>query len=182
MFILHLFSNWKWTGPAEHALNLCCMLKLRGHRVVFACGTPPEGDVDNIRKRAAGLGVETLDLRLRKHLNFVDNWRDVWAISRYIMGERPDIIHVHMTNDNLLAGLSALVTRSSVPIVRTSYEGNGLKRTIRNRTLVSRLTSGLVVVSKRAGEADVENFHLSRDRAGRGGSWCGCQDSVAQTF
>ncbi|HHT9134239.1 MAG TPA: glycosyltransferase family 4 protein [Candidatus Avalokitesvara rifleensis] len=164
MFILHLFSNWKWTGPAEHALNLCCMLKLRGHRVVFACGTPPEGDVDNIRKRAAGLGVETLDLRLRKHLNFVDNWRDVWAISRYIMGERPDIIHVHMTNDNLLAGLSALVTRSSVPIVRTSYEGNGLKRTIRNRTLVSRLTSGLVVVSKRAGEADVENFHLPRNR------------------
>lgn len=164
MFILHLFSNWKWTGPAEHALNLCRMLKSRGHKVVFACGMPPGKDIDNIRKRAEGLGVETLDLRLRKHLNFMDNWRDIRAISRYIKAEKPDIIHVHMTNDNLLAGLSTLVTRSSAPVVRTSYEGDGLKKTVRNRALISRLTSGLVVVSKKAGETDVENFHLSRDR------------------
>ncbi|MCB7129148.1 MAG: glycosyltransferase family 4 protein [Candidatus Brocadiales bacterium] len=163
MFILHLFSNWKWTGPAEHALNLCRMLKLRGHRVVFACGMPPEGGHDSVRKRAAGSDVETLDLRLRKHLNLIDNLRDVRAISRYIRAEGPDIIHTHMTNDNLLAGVSAGIARSSVPVVRTSYEGKGLEKTWRNRLLMSYMTSTLLVVSESAVQADVDNFHLSRD-------------------
>ncbi|MFQ5957198.1 MAG: glycosyltransferase family 4 protein [Candidatus Brocadiales bacterium] len=164
MFILHLFSNWKWTGPAEHALNLCRMLKSRGHRVAFACGMPPENGLDSIKKRAKGLGTETLDLRLRKHLHIMDNSRDIWAISRYIRVEKPDIIHAHMTNDNLLAGLSARAAWSSVPVLRTSYEGEGLKTTMRNRMLVSRLTSGLVTVSEKAREADVENFGLSKDK------------------
>ncbi|MFQ5862622.1 MAG: glycosyltransferase family 4 protein [Candidatus Brocadiales bacterium] len=164
MFILHLFSNWKWTGPAEHAINLCRMLKSRGHKVAFACGMPPEEGLDSIRKRAKDLGVATLDLRLRKHLYITDNSRDIWAISKYIRAEKPDILHAHMTNDNLLAGLSARVAWSSVPILRTSYEGEGLKKTIRNQLLISRLTSGLVTVSERAKEADVKNFHLSLDR------------------
>ncbi len=164
MFILHLFSNWKWTGPAEHALNLCHMLKSRGHRTAFACGMPPREGIDGIRERAEELGVETLNFRLRKHLNVVDNSRDVWSISRFIGAEKPDLIHAHMTNDNLLAGISAWAAWSSVPVVRTSYEGEGLKGTMRNRFLVTRLTSGLIVVSERAREADVGNFHLSRDR------------------
>ena len=164
MFLLHLFSNWKWTGPAEHALNLCRTLKKRGHRVVFACGMPPERDIDGVRKRAEALGLELLDLRLRKHLNLIDNSCDVWAVSRYIREEKPEIVHTHMTNDNLVAGLSALMARSSVPVVRTSYEGQGLQTTPRNRVLLSWLTSGLVVVSETAGETDVRNFGLSRDR------------------
>lgn len=164
MFILHLFSNWKWTGPAEHALNLCRMLKSRGHKVVFACGTPPEEDLDSVRKRVEGMGIDTLDLRLRKHLHVFDNPRDIWSISRYIGDERPEIIHCHMTNDNLLAGLSARFAGSSAPIIRTSYEGEGLKKTIRNRILISKFTSGLVVVSEKAREADMENFSLSGDR------------------
>lgn len=164
MFLLHLFSNWKWTGPAEHALNLCHTLKKRGHRVVFACGTPPERDLDGVRKRAEILGLELLDLRLRKHLNLIDNSSDVWTVSRYIREEKPDIVHTHMTNDNLVAGLSALMARSSVPVVRTSYEGQGLQTAPRNRLLLSWLTSGLVVVSETAGETDIRNFGLSRDR------------------
>ncbi|MEE9201134.1 MAG: glycosyltransferase family 4 protein [Candidatus Brocadiales bacterium] len=164
MFLLHLFSNWKWTGPAEHALNLCHTLKKRGHRVVFACGMPPERDIDGVKKRAEALGFELLDLRLKKHLNLIDNSSDVWTVSRYIREEKPDIVHTHMTNDNLVAGLSALMARSSVPVVRTSYEGQGLQTTPRNRLLLSWLTSGLVVVSEMAGETDVRNFGLSRDR------------------
>lgn len=164
MFLLHLFSNWKWTGPAEHALNLCHTLKKRGHRVVFACGMPPERDIDGVKKRAEALGLELLDLRLRKHLNLIDNSSDVWTVSRYIREEKPDIVHTHMTNDNLVAGLSALMARSSVPVVRTSYEGQGLQTTPRNRLLLSWLTSGLVVVSEMAGETDIRNFGLSRDR------------------
>ncbi len=164
MFILHLFSNWKWTGPAEHALNLCHLLKSRGHRVVFACGRPPSADLDNIKARAEALGVDTLELRLRKHLNVLDNSADAWAISRYIKAERPDIIHSHMANDNLVAGVSARLAGAGVPLVRTSYDGDGMKATLRNRTVMSHLTTGLVVVSERARVADTENFHLRPER------------------
>lgn len=167
MFVLHLFSNWKWTGPAEHVLNLCRMLKQRGHRVVFACGTPPREGLEGVRDRAAGLGLEMLDLRLNKHLRLMDNSRDLWAILRYIRAERPDIVHAHMTNDNLLAGLSTRLAGHRVPVLRTSYEGEGLKKTVRNKLLLSGLTSGLIVVSERAREADIKNFRLPADRVWR---------------
>ena len=38
MRVLHLFANWKWTGPAEPALNLAAALRGRKHDVHFACG------------------------------------------------------------------------------------------------------------------------------------------------
>ncbi len=132
--------------------------------MVFACGRPPSADLDNIKARAEALGVDTLELRLRKHLNVLDNSVDAWAISRYMKADRPDIIHSHMANDNLVAGVSAMLAGTCVPLVRTSYDGDGMKATLRNRTLMSRLTTGLVVVSERARVADTENFHLRPER------------------
>src|SRR4030042_1743394 len=41
MKILHLFSDWKWTGPAEPVLNLCGELEKRGHDVTLAYRKPP---------------------------------------------------------------------------------------------------------------------------------------------
>jgi UDP:flavonoid glycosyltransferase YjiC (YdhE family) len=40
---LHLFSNWRWTGPAEPALNLATALLRHGWDVTFACGKPMIG-------------------------------------------------------------------------------------------------------------------------------------------
>jgi len=40
MRILHLFSNWKWTGPADPVLNLCKGLSHRGHDVTLATEKP----------------------------------------------------------------------------------------------------------------------------------------------
>ena len=33
--ILHLFSDWKWTGPAEPTVNLCRHLRRHGYVVDF---------------------------------------------------------------------------------------------------------------------------------------------------
>jgi UDP:flavonoid glycosyltransferase YjiC (YdhE family) len=43
MKILQLFSNWKWTGPADPILNLCKGLEKRGHEVTLAYQKPPSG-------------------------------------------------------------------------------------------------------------------------------------------
>ena len=49
MKILHIFSNWKWTGPAEHALNMAAAHLKSGHEVTFACAEPPlEGGENSI--------------------------------------------------------------------------------------------------------------------------------------
>ena len=136
MFILHLFSNWKWTGPAEHALNLCLGLKKRGHRVVFASGRPPRKDLTSTNQKAQALGIDTLELRLRKHLNLLDNPRDLWALARYMKVSRPDVIHTHMTNDHLLAGIVARMASPKIPVLRTSYDGEGLRPGLRNRFLL----------------------------------------------
>ena len=60
MKILHIFSNWKWTGPAEHALNLALQLRQHGHDVTFACAPPPAGitgvDAGGCRRARHGAG------------------------------------------------------------------------------------------------------------------------------
>lgn len=164
MFILHLFSNWKWTGPAEHAINLCLGLKKRGHRVVFASGRPPKEDLTSTNQKAQALGIETLELRLRKHLNLLDNPRDLWALARYIKASRPDVIHTHMTNDHLLAGIVAKMASPKIPVLRTSYEGEGLRPGLRNRFLLWAFTSGLIAVSERARERDMTDFGFPKER------------------
>ena len=59
MKILHLFSNWKWTGPADPTLNLCKGLEKRGHDVTFAYRKPPLPVEDSIEKRVLQAGVKS---------------------------------------------------------------------------------------------------------------------------
>lgn len=51
MRILQLFSNWKWTGPADPVLNLCKGLEKKGHEVTLAYQKPPLPVEDSIEKR-----------------------------------------------------------------------------------------------------------------------------------
>jgi len=52
MKILQLFSDWKWTGPADPVTSLCKALEKRGHDVTFAHGKPPLPVEDSLRKRS----------------------------------------------------------------------------------------------------------------------------------
>ena len=36
--VLHLFANYKWTGPADPAIRTAARLRALGHDVVFAQG------------------------------------------------------------------------------------------------------------------------------------------------
>ena len=58
MKILHLFSNWKWTGPAELAVNLARELATR-HEVRFIAGSAPSGDIPSeVAKHAEERGLD----------------------------------------------------------------------------------------------------------------------------
>ncbi len=164
MKILHLYSNWKWTGPAEHALQLAYRLSLKGHKVIFAYGRPPEEDLKSIRHKTKTLDIETVELRLKKHLNFIANLRDLWELSNILKNFKPDILHTHLTNDHLLGGTAVKLFSPSTKVIRTSYDGGGPKPSLRNKFLLGYLTSGLIAISEKGKGCAVRNFTLPVER------------------
>ena len=148
MNILHLFSNWKWTGPAEHALNLAANLKKAGHGVTFACAAPPEGVPDSLAEAAGRAGITPVTgFHLNKHFSIADNLSDISALVRFIKDNRFDIVHTHLGNDHLLAGMALRGAFIRTPLVRTCYDGDGLPAGFRTRLLLSLMTDGLITIS-----------------------------------
>ena len=148
MKILHIFSNWKWTGPAEHALNTAVMLKRAGHEVTFACAAPPAEAPESLAAAAIKAGIIPVTaFALNKHFNLTHNFSDIFRLRSFLKKEKFDLIHTHLTNDHLLAGCAARLIKGKTPIVRTCYDGTGIRRTLKNRLLLSAMTDGLITIS-----------------------------------
>ena len=106
MKILHLYSNYKWTGPADHALNLVSWLKHCSRmNVFFACGRR-RGMQSHLLKKAGERGIACLDgIFLNKHLN----WKvipDIFSLKKLVAREGIHLIHSHQDNDALIAILA----------------------------------------------------------------------------
>ncbi|MCX8043946.1 MAG: glycosyltransferase family 4 protein [Desulfobacterota bacterium] len=162
MKILHLYSNWKWTGPAEHALNLSRELQRQGHTVVFACAPPPPEAPDSLAARARQAGIDPiLRFYLSKHFALRKNVVDLPRLCRFVQQERFDIVHTHLHNDHLLAGMAVRLTGSRSAVVRTLYEGAGVSEGLRTRLLLGAMTDGLITISERTREQVIGRRYLS---------------------
>ncbi len=150
MKILHLYSNWKWTGPAEHALNLARSFQRAGHDVTFCCSPPPEGVPDSIVDAARRSGIEPLaEFRLNKHFNLSDNMKDIRPLWSFLRREKFDIIHCHLPNDHALAGAALRLNPARSALVRSCYEGSGMPGGLRFLMSLMLLTDGLITISER---------------------------------
>lgn len=159
--ILHLLSDWKWTGPAEPAVDLAEALAARGHVVHFACEQPPHPVDDSVGQRAAARGLTVVDgLELRKHFAWGANLRDLWRLPALLAQHRIDVVHCHRGQDHLVAGIAVRRRRLPVAVVRTSHEGVPLRRTLRTRYLLRRCTTRLIAISRAAAEGDRAGFGL----------------------
>ncbi len=150
MRILHLFSNWKWTGPAEPALHAAAALARRGHDVSMAVGDAGGGERhfhDQVRAR----GVELVEgLKLRRHFEVFPNLADARALARRLAEHPVDALACHMANDHWIAARARrLLGRgaSVPPIVRASYDPEGPATGLRGRRLLRRGTDALIVAS-----------------------------------
>jgi glycosyltransferase involved in cell wall biosynthesis len=169
--ILHLFSNWKWTGPADPTLNLCKGLEKRGHDVTFAYRKPPLPVEDSIEKRVLRAGVKATD---RFHLDhsvkvyhpsfLPTNLRDILDLSHYLREEKFDILNVHHSHGHLLGGVAAKRSGHSVIVIRTDHKRDPLKPSLGNRFLVSHYTDGMITFSERARREDAEHFGFPLER------------------
>jgi len=162
--LLHLFSNCRWTGPAEPAVNLAVALGRAGWDVTFAAGRPRGyGDTQVVDKaRERGLAVRS-DLTLNKHINPFYNYPDGRRLRQWLRTERFDILHCHMRNAHIVAALAARPLPDRPIVVRSCYAGEG-PQGYWERRLVTEFTDGLLLVSERARRHVVEAFRFPEDR------------------
>ena len=149
MKVLQLFNNWKWTGPAEHALNLALALKRSGHEISFACASPPEGATESIAEFAEQSVIKPItQFSLKKHFRIKDNMKDIPALRRFIKKEKFDLVHTYLQNDHFLIGMALRPSFSKIPIVRTCFDGDGIKGGFRTRLLFSLMSDGIITASE----------------------------------
>ncbi len=174
MKILHLFSNWKWTGPADPTVNLCKELEKRGHEVTFAYRKPPFPVQDSIEKRVLRAGIKAtdrfhLDHSVKfYHLSFLRiHLRDILDLTRYLREEKFDILNVHHSHGHLLGGIAARRSGQPVIVIRTDHKRESLKPGWGNRFLISQFTDGMITFSEKARREDAKHFELPLERVGK---------------
>ncbi|MCP4576583.1 MAG: glycosyltransferase family 4 protein [Deltaproteobacteria bacterium] len=154
--ILHLFSNHRWTGPAEPAVNLACALLQTGHDVTFSCGKQPRGRKNGIIINAQKKGLDIRPgLNLKKHLNPLKTWVDSRMLSRWLHQDGFGIVHAHLENAHIVSALAVLRMGQRPFVVRSCYEGDG-RCSFRDKYLLQHHTDALLVVSESARQTVVE--------------------------
>jgi glycosyltransferase involved in cell wall biosynthesis len=174
MKILHLFSDWKWTGPSEPIVNLCRELERRGHDVTLAFRKPPFPVEESIEKRALKEGIKaTSQFHLDRPIKFylpssvIKNLSDLSTLTRYLAQEKFDILNVHQSHDHILGGIAARRSGSPVVVIRTDHKREFLSPGFGNRFLISHYTDGMITFFEKARRENVEHFGLPLERVAR---------------
>jgi glycosyltransferase involved in cell wall biosynthesis len=165
MRVLHLFANYKWTGPADPAIRLAAAQRQAGADVLFALpGWHHPGAEERVRRELLRRNLPVAaGLRLRKHLHPGDLVRDARELgTRVRMGEF-DLLHCHLPGDHLLAVLARRFARRRVPIVRSLYDPQPPVALPRALLSFSR-SAGVVAPTEACAEATRRRFGLRRER------------------
>lgn len=127
--VLHLYSNYKWTGPADHALNLAAWLKPReDFAAFFACGRR-QGVRNHLYEKACQRHLDFVNgLSLKKHLSW-QIFPDVYSLKKIVVRKKINLIHCHQDNDALSAVLAGFGNR----MIRTCYDGEPAPLSFRQR-------------------------------------------------
>jgi glycosyltransferase involved in cell wall biosynthesis len=169
--ILHLFSDWKWTGPAEPVVNLCFALQQRGHDVVFAYRRPPFEASESVEIRVRERGIHGIDIfRLapisKPHKIYLLKTVvcDIKGIARHIDQEQFDIVNFHNSHDHIVGGLAVRASKRRPPAIRTDHKRDSLKADRVSRWFFKRYTDGLITFSERNRERLVRDLHFSPEK------------------
>jgi len=164
--ILHLYSDWKWTGPAEPVLQACQSLQRLGHDVRIAFRSPEHPVDESIEQKAGEYGLNfTTRFCLDRHVPPAGTLRDLIQLPRFIRTERFDVVHVHLCHDHVIGALACrLLGRSGPPIVRSLFRREILRQTLAYRFQIRRLTDAWVVFTSRFRDEYIRRFRLPPER------------------
>jgi glycosyltransferase involved in cell wall biosynthesis len=155
--ILQLFSDWKWTGPAEPMLQLVRSLRACGHESLLVCSETPEGIEGSVEARARAAGSAPL-LTIR-HARGAAWRRDTPEVRRLrvLLDERDiDIVHTWHTRDHVMALRAAAGRRRAgrTRIVRSVASAAPIAALPWNRWLFGPGTDGLLCTSPATARAN----------------------------
>jgi glycosyltransferase involved in cell wall biosynthesis len=153
MKILHIFANYKWTGPADAALSLARALQEK-HNVTFMCGGAPRDQQNQVEEKAHEFGVPVIvNNSLRKHLAPVTAFHAIRFAAYVLRQDKADIIHTHLVNDHFITAAALWYTKSKLPLVRSYYEDNRTRSDrFRNKILMRGCANDTIVFSRGAAE------------------------------
>ncbi len=167
MKALHLYSDWKWTGPSEPILNLCCGLKKQGLEIHLACLRSKQTDDSHrtLPDKAIEAGIPLLTLATPpKYLSIFYLKPHVNSLAKYIETKHNfDIIHCHSALDHYY-GSKLKRKFPDIKIIRTNHKGYPLKLTLTHKLLMKRYTDGYITLSKNLAETDQKNFGLAPEK------------------
>jgi glycosyltransferase involved in cell wall biosynthesis len=161
--VLHLLSDWKWTGPSEPVVRLCRALRERGVETHFFCMAAPARQTGGIAEHAKDLEPVTA-LRLKKKVNLFANLADIRSLAAELDRRQIDVVHVHTTHDHLIGSRAARKSARKPVVVRTNHTGVPLPNGYWMRRMVRGLTDGMVELSERAREGDMKTFGIPSER------------------
>jgi glycosyltransferase involved in cell wall biosynthesis len=165
MRVLHLLSEWKWTGPSEPVVSLCEALREVGidARIAFmrAPSIFPEKTVE---KEVSLRGIpRCTSLSLNRYFSPKEWIRDMRHLRRYVSKEGIDVVHAHLTHDHILSVLSFLPSRERPILVRTDHKREGMRYGPFIAYVLSK-TDGLILHSERLRRREVETFLFPEER------------------
>ena len=137
MKVLHLFSNARWTGPAEPALNLCVALRRRGIEVDMAFPLEAPGSQHTMLETARDRGIEPVPgFYLSKHSHPIKNLLDRRTLKRLLRERQYDIVHCHLDNDHRIA--VGVAGSSAFPWCGRATRAWGFRSDLTHRKLLAR--------------------------------------------
>jgi glycosyltransferase involved in cell wall biosynthesis len=165
MKILNLFSDWKWTGPAEPVLSLCETLGAEGVDVILAYRkTPLEFQERTVEKEVHKRSIKCFDgFRLNRYFSVKDWYHDLTSLGPYIEKEGIDIVHTNLSHDYFTAIAALTFTRNRPIIVRTDHKRDGMPVNWFMDWALAR-TDGIVAYSEKIMKQDIANFRVPEER------------------
>jgi glycosyltransferase involved in cell wall biosynthesis len=164
MNILHLYSDWRWTGPADPVLNMCKKLQERGHNIIFAYRKPLRDIAETIERFARERNINTTDMfNLNRYFNITDNIKDIRRLKDFIFERKIEIVNAHLTHDHVIGGIACCLTSNKTVVIRTDHRRDPFKSTFGNRFLLKNLTDGIITFSTKSRRKLIEEFGISEN-------------------
>ncbi len=164
MKILHLFSDWKWTGPAEPVVSLCEALTKEGADITIAYRkTPLDFPERTVEKEVKARPIRYFEgFRLNRYFSLKDWLFDQKAISSYCRDNRIDIVHTHLSHDHWAALVSIGSGKNRPILIRTDHKRDGMPKNMFMKWAMAK-TDGLVTYSRRIMEKDMKSFSIPEE-------------------
>ncbi|MEC8252432.1 MAG: glycosyltransferase [Planctomycetota bacterium] len=163
--VLHLFANYKWTGPADPAIRAAARLRGLGLDVRFTQAEfVHRGGEHRVAEELKRWGLpEVRGLELRKHFHVPSLLRDVRELRFLVEEDGYDILHCHQGADHLLASLAVRRLARRPVVIRSLYEPEAPRRGWRQRAAFKR-TQAVLAPTARAQQGVQRRFAVPSAR------------------